>query len=71
MSRHRTPRAQRPQRGTCRSGHSYGPGQRVGAGILRYLCSSCGSVSIDITGVDVPEEAGSLFVTAEGTLERS
>lgn len=69
MSRHRAPRAKRRQRGTCRADHHYGPGQRVGGGILRYLCSDCGSVSIDITGVDIPEETGSLFATAEGALE--
>lgn len=67
MARHRAPRTTRP-RGSCRTGHLYGPGQRVGGGILRYLCSICGSVSIDITGTDIPLETSSLFVTAEGTL---
>ena len=69
MSRHRAPRVSRRPRGSCRTGHVYGSGQHVGGGILRYLCSNCGAVSIDISGVDVPAEAGSLFVTAEGTLE--
>lgn len=69
MPRHRAPRVPRRPRGSCRTGHLYGTGQNVGGGILRYLCSICGSVSIDITGVDVPGETGSLFVASEGTLE--
>ncbi|MEX1005369.1 MAG: hypothetical protein WD156_08375 [Acidimicrobiia bacterium] len=69
MSRHRTTRATRRPKGSCRAGHLFGPGQRVGGGILRYLCAVCGSMSIDIRGADVPVETGSLFVTVEDTLE--
>jgi hypothetical protein len=73
MARHRAGRkrrAARPRR-ECRAAHAYGPGQAVGAGILRFVCNACGAVSIDITGVDTPTAIGSLFESAEGTLERT
>jgi hypothetical protein len=35
------------------------------------VCNACGAVSIDITGVDTPTAIGSLFESAEGTLERT
>jgi hypothetical protein len=49
----------------------YGPGQQIGAGILRFLCTACGAVSIDLSGVDGLSAAGSLFEPAEGTLGRT
>lgn len=72
MARHRAPRLRRsnvPR--SCRTRHAYGSGQQIGAGIVRYVCSACGAVSIDLTQVDTVTAAGSLFEAAEGTLQRT
>ena len=46
-------RSQKKSRAACRKGrHHYGESQRIGAGILRRVCDSCGEVTIDLTGVD-------------------
>lgn len=38
---------------SCKKGiHNYGEGQAIGAGILRQVCSTCGDVTIDLTGVE-------------------
>lgn len=46
----------------CRKGrHNYGEEQNVGAGILRRVCTTCGSVSIDLTKaheLTVPDTRG-------------
>ena len=73
MARHRMVNKRRTSRPTkaCRASHLYGPGQAIGAGILRYICSDCGAVSIDITGADAPTSTGSLFESLEGVLGRT
>jgi hypothetical protein len=41
------------RRADCRKGrHDYGQAQRIGAGIRRQVCETCGAVSIDLTGSD-------------------
>ncbi|MDX1447818.1 MAG: hypothetical protein R3246_02045 [Acidimicrobiia bacterium] len=62
--RRRTPRA-------CRNRHAYGPGQQIGAGIVRHVCSACGAVSIDLTRADEAVTVGSLFEASDGTLLRT
>lgn len=72
MARHRAPRFRRSRTPrSCRSRHAYGSGQRIGAGIIRYVCTACGAVSIDLTQVDAMTTVGSLFEAAEGTLQRT
>lgn len=72
MARHRAPKFRRSRvPRSCRSRHSYGSGQQIGAGIIRYVCSACGAVSIDLTQVDSVSTVGSLFEAAEGTLQRT
>ena len=73
MARHRSTRKHRFSRfkGECRGSHSYTAGQAIGAGIIRYVCSECWAVSIDITGAEMPTVTGSLFEAAEGTLGRT
>lgn len=37
----------------CRKGrHTYGESQSVGGGIQRRVCTTCGEVSIDLTGAE-------------------
>ncbi|MFP5332365.1 MAG: hypothetical protein ACLGHX_08420 [Acidimicrobiia bacterium] len=73
MARHRASRFRLLRRApkTCRTRHSYGPGQSIGAGIIRYVCSACGAVSIDLTQADTAPTIGSLFEASEGTLQRT
>lgn len=72
MARHRASRFRRSRAPrSCRSRHSYGSGTQIGAGIIRYVCFACGAVSIDLTQVDTVSSVGSLFETAEGTLQRT
>lgn len=73
MARHRSASSRRrsKSRTPCRESHSYGAGQEVGAGIVRYVCALCGAVSIDITRSDTLVSPGSLFESTEGTLERT
>ena len=41
----------------CRRGiHNYGESQRIGAGIVRQVCTTCWDVTIDLTGADDPVE---------------
>lgn len=55
-------RRERRTQPDCRAGrHRYGPPQPIGGGILRRLCPSCGTVSIDLTEADEPAPATSLF----------
>jgi hypothetical protein len=48
------------RKSSCRRGsHRYGDPLNVGAGIVRRVCQSCGSVSIDVTAagpVDMNEQ---------------
>ena len=70
MARHKTSRKRRRSQSprNCRTTHTYGPGQDVGAGILRLVCQVCGAVSIDIREADVPTSTGSLFEHAGAKL---
>lgn len=70
MARHSTSRSSRRAKGRCKAAHVYGSGQPIGAGILRFVCRRCGTVSIDITEADVPTAIGPLFEMAAGTLTR-
>lgn len=37
----------------CKKGrHAYGESQSIGAGIQRRVCSTCGEVTIDLTGAE-------------------
>ena len=73
VARHVSARKRRNARpkGECRNGHSFSRGQEIGGGILRFVCSTCGGVSIDVTGADLPSTRGSLFESLDGVLGRS
>lgn len=49
--RHATTRRRDLER--CRNGsHRYGKGIEAGGGVVRRTCLACGSLSIDLTGVE-------------------
>lgn len=51
----------------CRKGrHDFGAFQNVGAGIMRRLCETCGTVSIDLSQAD---ELKGPVVTTHSTIE--
>ena len=57
-------RSRRQARTDCRQGrHRFGSNSLIGGGIVRRMCNECGAISIDLTSVESPLEAG-LFVAA-------
>jgi hypothetical protein len=54
-------RSRRRAANDCRSGkHRFGSGQALAGGIMRQICTACGTVSIDLTSAD-GVEPGVLF----------
>jgi hypothetical protein len=46
-------KARRHKLSSCKKGHhSYGEPQYIGAGIVRQVCLTCATVTIDLTGAE-------------------
>lgn len=56
-------------RSSCRKGrHLYGEAQRIGGGITRRVCDTCGEVTIDLSNADEvtrPMERGKRLTRVE------